>query len=145
MRVRPAALIVRDGAILTMRYQFSGESVYLLPGGNQDPGESLPAALERELAEELGIRVTVEEMLLAGEVLNFNGKEDTLHCLFRATITEGEPHLNPEHTSARSIDWLTCEQLRQVPLYPNFAPYLEAAQSSDSFTYTGPLEQVFVR
>lgn len=61
----------------------------MLPGGNPDPGESLKVALKRELAEELGVQVAVEDMILVGEVLHFNQKEDTLHCLFRVTIEKG--------------------------------------------------------
>ena len=144
MKVRPAALIYRKGAILTMRYQIREEFFYVLPGGNPDPGESLKVALKRELAEELGVQVAVEDMILVGEVLHFNQKEDTLHCLFRVTIEKGEPCLDPAHTTAQSLEWLLWEQLSEVTLYPNFSEHLtESFFEAQEFSYTGPLKQPF--
>lgn len=145
MKVRPAALVVRDGTVLTMRYQYGEEHVYVLPGGNPDPGESLTEALVRELSEELGVEASVGEMLFAGEVLNFNQKEDMLHCLFRVEIDSGtEPELNKAHTTAQALEWIEPRKLAVATLYPNFAPYLvERGLSSRVFSYTGPLLQLY--
>jgi 8-oxo-dGTP diphosphatase len=144
MKVRPAALIIREGAVLTMRYRYGSGYVHVLPGGNPDPGESLPDALCRELSEELGIVVTLGDMVLAGEVLHFNGREDTLHCVFRADITSGDPALNKVNTSAEAIEWIAIAQLGSINLYPNFATRLTGGIPAKGFSYTGPLRQPYL-
>jgi 8-oxo-dGTP diphosphatase len=144
MKVRPAALILNNGSVLTMRYQYGSEFLYVLPGGNPDAGEALPAALERELQEELQIKVEVGAMVMSGEVLEFGKKEDCLHCLFLGTLTEGVPEIDREHTTAESVEWIPLDRLQEVALYPNFAPYLTVGFSTDTCLYTGPLEQVYV-
>ncbi len=144
MKVRPAALIIREGTVLTMRYRYGNRYVHVLPGGNPDPGESLSDALRRELSEELGIVVTVGNMVLAGEVLHFNGREDTLHCVFRADITSGDPAPDGANTSAEAIEWIAAARLDSINLYPNFGARLAGKIAAEEFCYTGPLQQPYV-
>ncbi len=144
MKVRPAALIVREGAVLTMRYRYGSGYVHVLPGGNPDPGESLPDALCRELAEELGIDVVVGNMVLVGEVLRFRGREDTLHCIFSADIGSSDPVLDRANTSAEAIEWISAGKLGDINLYPNFASRLTGNILAGELSYTGPLSQPYV-
>lgn len=145
MKVRPAALIVQNGSVLTMRYQYGTEFVYVLPGGNPDAGEALTEALARELKEELGIDVRVGNLVMAGEVLAFNKKEDTLHCLFWVDLdSDAIPEINQKETTAQAIEWIAFERLKEVRLYPNMAGQLSNSLSPDQFQYTGPLLQQFV-
>ncbi|MEV6286610.1 GNAT family N-acetyltransferase [Kribbella sp. NPDC051770] len=57
--LRPAARAVvldRDDRILLLRFAFGDRpDVWAAPGGGVEPGESLPQALTRELAEEIGL------------------------------------------------------------------------------------------
>lgn len=54
-----SALVRRDGEILLVEQQGPWDSVagWMLPGGRVEPGEPMLAALERELAEETGMRL----------------------------------------------------------------------------------------
>ncbi|HVO29662.1 MAG TPA: (deoxy)nucleoside triphosphate pyrophosphohydrolase [bacterium] len=60
-----AGLITREGRILIAQRpegkKRAGE--WEFPGGKAEPGETPQAALERELMEELGVRVIVEPLL----------------------------------------------------------------------------------
>ena len=54
------AIILRDGALLcTKNVGWRGDEYFILPGGGQNPGETLVEALERECLEEIGARVKV--------------------------------------------------------------------------------------
>jgi len=142
MKTRPACLITnRDNAILTMCYQYGSTTVYVLPGGNPDPGETLSDALKRELWEELSVHAEIGNLVLAGEVVGFPNRSDTLHCIFRADIGDQIPQINPLHTSAKGIVWLTSDRLQHVTLYPNFS--VQLLEPSPSFHYAGLLQQPY--
>lgn len=64
-RIRNAAkaLIIKDGKMLAIKISDGNESWYIMPGGGQENEELLPEAACREVAEELGIRVAVKDLL----------------------------------------------------------------------------------
>ena len=82
------------------------------PGGKIECGESAPQAVEREIFEELTLKVRVGELLhiVEWEYPAFHLK---MHC-FSCCIESGELQLH-EHTAYR---WLTAETLRSVDWLP---------------------------
>ena len=140
--VRPAILIIENQSILTMKYQYGGQDVYNLPGGNLELGEYLSEALAREMQEELGIEVTVGELIAVGEVFVKEKNKQTLHLLFSGEIKSGTPILNPKETSALAIRWLPIDELNSVNLYPNIAPTIQDYLAGNlSNKYIGKIEQ----
>jgi mutator protein MutT len=88
-----AAVIRRDGKILITR---RSDRVHLpglweFPGGKVEPNESLEKALEREIFEELGVKIGVQDEVFTVEH-EYLTKAVRLH-FFNCTITEGEPQL----------------------------------------------------
>jgi 8-oxo-dGTP diphosphatase len=66
-RVRVVAAVVRRGGeILVTRRRAEAErgGQWEFPGGKVEAGESEPAALEREIAEELGCRIEVGPLIV---------------------------------------------------------------------------------
>ncbi len=124
MKIRPAILIIENEKILTMQYNYGGQDVYNLPGGNLEFGEHLADALAREMVEEMGIKVSVGELIMVGEVHNAEQKKQTFHFIFAGKIIEGTPVLNPKETSALAIKWLNISKLSTVNLYPNISDKL---------------------
>ena len=61
------AVIIRDGKVAAVKIRDAGEEWYILPGGGQDPEETLPEAVCREVLEEMGIAVTCNELLFVVE------------------------------------------------------------------------------
>lgn len=58
--IRLQAAIVRDGHLLLVRCTMPGEPPFwVLPGGGREVGEAEPAAVVREVREELGVAVRV--------------------------------------------------------------------------------------
>lgn len=86
-----AALIVRDGKVLIcQRAQDQPMPLkWEFPGGKVEPGEEEPAALQRELREELGISATIEEKVTSIQHHYRKGGAVELH-FYRVQDYEGE-------------------------------------------------------
>jgi 8-oxo-dGTP diphosphatase len=144
MKVRPAALLFENEKLLTMRYEYSGKSLFNLPGGNLEFGEQIKDALIRELEEELGIAVMLsDEPVMIAEVHNEKG--DTLHVLYEAWLVRGEPVIKPEETTALEIRWLSYEDLESVNMYPAVEKYIAEYKAGKlEKKFLGVIEQIWL-
>lgn len=139
MKIRPAAILEEEGRLLLLHYRHPGGEVYGIPGGGVEPGESLRRTLVREMEEELGLEVKVEDLLLAAEAPPVEGLPRTLHLLFRCRRCGGEPEVRGEHTSAAGCCWLALESLDQVVLYPHVGASLRLALKRPGAPYVEDL------
>lgn len=108
-----AAVIASGGKILaTARGYGAFKGFWEFPGGKVEPGETLEAALARELREELAIEVSVGELL---GTVDYEYPEFfiRLHC-FSCKILGGELKLL-EHSAAR---WLPRRELPSLNWLP---------------------------
>lgn len=108
-----AAIICKDGSYFaTQRGYGEFEGMWEFPGGKIEPGESREVALRREIQEELGIDIIIENLLCTTEY-DYPSFHLTMHC-YLCSIASGEIELR-EHKSAR---WLTAELLDSVEWLP---------------------------
>lgn len=89
-----------EGSSFALRWEF--------PGGKVEPGELPQAALERELVEELGVRVVVGEWLGRGEANS--GEVCIVLDVFVGTLESGEPRAI-EH---RQLRWCSADELARL-------------------------------
>lgn len=105
--IRPTvrAVIIKDGKILVQLKEKQGQSPYLtLPGGKQEPGETVIDTLRRECAEEVAAEVEVGELLHVAEVFKPKAGEiqHRLELLFACTVADDYvPVMGPEPDSAQ--------------------------------------------
>ena len=64
------ALIVKDGKMAAIKIRDDEAEWYIMPGGGQETTETLSVAVCREVAEELGIKVSCKELLFVIEGVN---------------------------------------------------------------------------
>ncbi len=102
------ALILADGKLLIAQRP-EGKSQALkweFPGGKIEPGEAPETSLEREIAEELGVRIAVGRHFQTVTHRYPQGPEVRLAC-YLARMTEGVP----QSLQCRDWRWVTAAEL----------------------------------
>lgn len=99
---------------------------YGLPGGGVNFGESLKAAVQREVQEECGLAVSVGEMLFCYDFIR--GDLHSINHYFLCEIESGElrlghdPEFDANHQIIISTDFYPIADLHRlpIPVYPIF-------------------------
>ncbi len=122
------AVIIVDGKILLTKNIDDSGYFYLFPGGGQEPGEELHAAVVRECREEIGAAVTVGELLFVreyiGENHQFAAVDFDLHQVefyFRCSLEGNASNLTngaQPDTYQVGVEWVDLQQLEQIRVYP---------------------------
>ena len=119
--------IFRDGKILLVRRARSpGNGFYSLPGGRVEFGESLHAALHREVDEETGLRIDVLGFAGWREVLPGDGGGGHYVIMsFAARWAAREVVLNDEHDDFK---WLSPDALGDLKVTGGLHEVIAAAR-----------------
>jgi 8-oxo-dGTP diphosphatase len=129
--VAVSAAIFRDDKVLIVRRaRPPAHGLYTLPGGVVEIGESLRAALVREVREETAL--AIEPVALAGEreviARDADGKVERHFVIlaFAARWISGEVVLNEELAEFR---WMRPGEFKDLPTTDGLADILAAAQA----------------
>jgi 8-oxo-dGTP diphosphatase len=126
------AALLRDGCVLASRRTGPPHlaGFWEFPGGKVEAGETDVDALQRELAEELGITAVVGDRL-GGDLLI--GDTAVLRVYLCSDVV-GEPQL-VDHDAHR---WLSASELDDVAWIPVDAPLIEELRQLLGMSRTGP-------
>ncbi|MFZ7333730.1 NUDIX hydrolase [Streptococcus pluranimalium] len=115
-------ICIKDGQLLCVRKNrgpYKGR--YDLPGGSQEPGESLLETLERELKEETGFELKVSSHnRIFDTFVKAKGEQETVHHIFAVydieindvPIQKLASHLETgEMNDSKGFEWVDLDQL----------------------------------
>jgi len=109
------AAIIRDNQKILITQRFDNvhlPGLWEFPGGKVEPDESLTAALEREIREELGVTILVGDEFFS-VVHDYTPNSVRLH-FFNCSIIDGEPH----PLEVADMRWVRPEELGQFEFPP---------------------------
>jgi ADP-ribose pyrophosphatase YjhB (NUDIX family) len=143
------ALIVRDDHILLLRKQGGGRGErFALPGGAQDPGETLQDALNRECLEEIDTRVQIHDLV---GVADYFKPRDTrppstrhvVEFLFECTVPgDYTPHngYRPDKHQVE-VAWVGLAALGNMALQPgSLAGVIGGIRAGNQRVYLGTVD-----
>lgn len=113
------ALIIKNDKMLVIKINDGKEEWYIMPGGGQDAEELLPNAVCREVAEEIGVRVEVKDLVFVIEGLhgeNFHRVDLVFLCEYKGII---ENAILQSDTNQIGYEWIDIKTLNTAPLYPS--------------------------
>ena len=121
-----SAAIFRDGKILLVRRARSpAKGFYSLPGGRVEFGETLHAALHREVDEETRLKIEIVDLAGWREVVpGTSGGGHDLIMSFAARWRFGEPDLNDELDDFR---WLAPDALGDLTITAGLQDIIQSA------------------
>ena len=133
-RVHVAAAVIRraDGQILLAKradQQHQG-GLWEFPGGKVEAGESVIAALHRELQEELGIGVTAARPLI--KVRHDYADKQVLLDVWEVSGFSGEPH----GAEGQPLAWVSPRQLPEYEFPAANQPIVQAARLPAQYLIT---------
>jgi 8-oxo-dGTP diphosphatase len=121
-----AAIFRDDKVLLVRRARSPAKGFYSLPGGRVEFGESLHAALHREVDEETGLRIEIAGLAGWREVLpGTTGGGHYLIMSFAARWVANEVVLNDE---LDDFKWLVPDGLGDLKLTGGLVEVIDAAQ-----------------
>ena len=148
VRTSSKAIILLDGKLLVLKFQDEKGYWYELPGGGQEPGETLPEALRRECLEETGVHVEVGDLWFVRDYIGKNhefadrGANAMFHqveFMFACTVTDqtqmGDGAV--QDVGQLGVEWLDAENLDRYRLYPLALRPLIAQHRSGMPVYLG--------
>lgn len=135
IRVDARGIIVNNNSILLN--EFNNGEYYNIPGGGVEPGESIKDTVVREVKEETGLDVEVEDIIFSLEYepvkcKGIYGDTHKLSMVFRCnligddkpkqpTIPDQDPkNKNTLHTGSK---WIEINKLKEV----NYIPYIHCS------------------
>jgi len=134
------ALIIRDGRLLCIRnVSYKNETYYLLPGGGQEFGETITAALERECMEELGMRVAIKTLRYVRDYIGRNHAFREIHehthqveYMFICDLIDASetPQSRTPDTAQTGIEWLSLSDFKDALFFPQILKSLIKADGS---------------
>jgi len=140
IRTAVKALIVRDGRLLLNHCRNAAGEYFALPGGGQQVGETLDAALVRECREEIGVTVEVGPLRFVRDHIVAHHADSyvteaphQLELLFECRLRAGdEPRMGDAPDAQQlGIAWLSAREMAGVRVKPSWLVEAVNAGRSD--------------
>ena len=142
MSIRNSAkgiIINSEKQILLVRCAGKEDDFFILPGGGQNHGEPLEAALIRECLEETGFLVEVGALFAVREYIGahhefaaFDADVHQIEFMFFAKVLEKQFEIPPQpDEKQKSFMWINLDDISKIPIYPKMLK--EALQNKENF------------
>jgi 8-oxo-dGTP diphosphatase len=146
-RIRVSAILRWQGRVLLIRHTKPSGEVWLLPGGGVRIGESLIAALRRELREETGLFDGGGDVPLEGPVAivdsiaptSGSSRKHVVHVIFAADVDGSLEDVVSQDDAVSGHRAFLIRELDAITLHPPIHRFLQRWQPGDPAVYLGEM------
>lgn len=127
IRSAARAVIICNGCLLATKMRDRRGVYYILPGGGQQPGETLEDAVRRECLEEVGLKVKVKRLLYVREYIGknhtFSKRHRAFHQIEHVFLCEVDdptgacPGVETDNYQI-GVNWLSLQAFANIRFYP---------------------------
>ncbi|MBW3590122.1 MAG: NUDIX domain-containing protein [Actinobacteria bacterium] len=144
IRLSLKAIIFLDGRLLASRCRDHDGDWYMLPGGGQMYGETIPESLMRECLEEAGCHVEVGSLRFVRDYIAKNhefadssGDFHQVELWFECKLLGDLVQPTVPDTMQTGVEWLDLNQLAGLRLYPKVLREVLVAPPKSGVIYLG--------
>jgi 8-oxo-dGTP diphosphatase len=145
VRLSVKAIIVQGGRLLAVRNRDELGDWYLLPGGGQEVGETVDAALRRECIEEIGCEVRRGRLRYIRDYIGRNHEfaatdadSHQVELMFECDIAADPVVGTRPDVNQTGVEWLPLASLGAYRLYPSaLCTLIPNADPADEALYLG--------
>ena len=141
-RVRVSAILRWRERLLLCRHEKGGREAWLLPGGGVHSGESLLDALEREIAEEVGIEPPAFEgpVAIADSIApDRSVSKHVIHIIFAGNVGGSLESVVSRDEAVQGHRLFSPDELGGIVLHPPIQRFLARWRPGDPAVYLGSL------
>ncbi len=142
VRLRVAALLTIDGAVVVVRHAKGHATYHLLPGGGVEAGEPIADALRREVKEETGLAIEMGRPVFVNDSISPDMARHMVQIAFLCSVVGGALTDHPEDPRVAAVELVPPERLDALDLRPPMAARIREALelgADQPATYLGPL------
>ncbi|MFP4466359.1 MAG: NUDIX domain-containing protein [Candidatus Goldiibacteriota bacterium] len=121
IRIRTAGFCLNEkNELLLVNHVKKGRSYWLLPGGGEEFGETVPAALKREFMEEVSLKIKkIHNLVFMHDTVYPGGERHILNVYFRVELFKNSrPKVNREGV-LKGSEYVSREKFRKILFYPD--------------------------
>src|SRR5438067_7279264 len=137
-QLRVGLIIAQHDRILLVEYHKRHQRYWMLPGGLLQGNETLDAAMQRKLREELGLETRVGRLAIVCETLAPD--RHIVNLIYQAEIGEKmEPRLDRSDPVLAGWQWVPVDQLPRLDFRP---PIADAVGEVVAENFSGPVRML---
>jgi 8-oxo-dGTP pyrophosphatase MutT (NUDIX family) len=115
-KVATKAIIVKGEKILLAR-DHRNETIWELPGGRINVDESIEMALKREVLEELGVAVTIKDLIYSEQIIHTGDGSPHLFITCTASLVDENQPIHVPSEELAEIKWVDRSGIGELEVY----------------------------